>query len=118
MILPGPAAGRRGGVLPAADTLHAGDCHQPGDLVPPDLVPGLGHQVPHLPDPVEVPVLPVQVDHRVDQHRFLAQCVADRLAATGVVAVRGDRHVVLGEHPADIACAQCVKKRRKPAPKG
>ena len=69
--------------------------------VPPDPMPSLGHRVPHLPDAVRVAVLAVQVDHHVDQDRFRPQGVGDRPATVGVVAARGDLHVVLGEHPAD-----------------
>ena len=67
MLRTAPTAGRGGGVLTPADALDAGDGHQPGHLVPPDLVPCLGHRMPYLADPVDIAVLPVQVDDYVDQ---------------------------------------------------
>ena len=41
----------------APNPFHAGELHQPGDLVTADLPPGTAHRVVHLPDPVDAVVL-------------------------------------------------------------
>ncbi len=101
VILDAAAVGRGRAVLTSADALDTGDGPQPGHLVTPDLVPCLGHRMPHLANPVHVAVLAVQVNDHVDQDRFGPEGVGDRPPAVSVVAARGDLDVVLGEHPAD-----------------
>jgi hypothetical protein len=88
-------------VLAAPDTLDPDDGHQPGHLVAADVVAGLAHGGRQLVGPIQAPVRPPEVHGGVGHVGVVPIGLADRGELVGVVGARGDRHVVLGEHPAD-----------------
>jgi hypothetical protein len=60
-------AGRDGAVLPADRASDPGQPHQPTHLVPADVQARAAGRVPHLPDPVDPPVVPPQRDEFVGE---------------------------------------------------
>jgi len=95
------AGGGRRGVLAAADALDAGDPHQPPDLIPPKVQPGACGGVPHLPHPIHAPIPPIDIHDRIHQVRIFPFRRGDPARQPSVICLRGDLHVVFGQHGTD-----------------
>jgi hypothetical protein len=85
----------------ATHALDTGDTHQPPDLVAPDMQPGPAGRVPHLPHSVHTLVPPIEVPDLIQQIRLLQLGRPNRTHQPAVVGLRGDLHVVLGQHGTD-----------------
>src|SRR4051794_28514668 len=95
------AGGGDGAVIAATHSLHAGDPHQPAHPVPADPETGAAHRPPHLADSVQLPVLPPQSHDGIHQIRVLQVGIGNRGPLAGMVSVRRNRYIVLGEHGTD-----------------
>ena len=104
-----PLGGRRR-VLAPTGAFDPNDAHQPGGLVPADIVAGFAHGRGQLVGPVEAAVRPPDAQGHVGHLSVIPGGLGHRSRPVGVVRARGDRHVVLGEHPADRLDPEPVPK--------
>ena len=98
-------------VHPAPDSLDAGDTHQSTHLVTPETHAGTAGGMPHLPHPVHAPILAVQIHDVIHQISLLQFGRADRAGQPPIVGLRGDLHVVLGQHGTDRLDPETVPVR-------
>jgi hypothetical protein len=94
-------SGGHGAMLPADRADDPADPHQPGHLVPADVVAGAAGRMPQLPGPVDAPVVLPQRPQLVGQVGIGQLGLGERSLAAGVVGGRRDLDPGLGQDRTD-----------------